>query len=312
MKHILVIGSMNMDLTIHTPRIPRPGETITGSDFASIPGGKGANQAVAAARLGGQVRMLGGVGRDVYAGRLLETLRAAGVGTDCIQSFDTSSGIAVITVCGGENQIVLDRGANQYITPEVIGRNQEQFAWADLVLFQLEIPLDTIVYAVKLAKQHGAAVLLNPAPMQPLPPELLQAVDIFVPNQHEAGQLLNRDIADEAQARAAARKLVELGIGQVIITLGGKGCVFDDGTESFHCGIFPVDTVDTTAAGDCFIGAYAVGLCEGMSARGAVRFASAASAVTVTRRGASSSLPLRSEADALLEAEECRMRIFSE
>ncbi len=299
MNHILVIGSINMDLTIHTPRLPHLGETITGSDFATTPGGKGANQAVAAARLGGEVRMIGGVGQDVYAARLEENLRRAGVGTDGIVSFDTTSGIAVITVCGGDNHIILDRGANQRITPAVIDRNIRLLEWADLVLFQLEIPLETIVYAAALARRMGAKVLLNPAPMQSLPDELLQCTDILIPNQHEAGQLLGREIATADEAATAALELAAQGIGQVIITLGEQGCLACDGKEQFHAGIYPVATVDTTAAGDCFIGAYAVGLCEGMPTREAIRFASAASAITVSRPGASSSLPCREEADAL-------------
>lgn len=299
MKHILIIGSINMDLTIHTPRLPRLGETITGSDFATTPGGKGANQAVAAARLGGEVRMIGGVGQDVYAARLEENLQRAGVGTDGIVSFDTTSGIAVITVCGGDNQIILDRGANQRITPAVIDHNIRLLEWADLVLFQLEIPLETMVYAAELAKRRGVKVLLNPAPMQPLPDELLKCTDILIPNQYEAGQLLGREIVTVGDASLAARELVARGIGQVIITLGDQGCLVCDGEEQFHAGIYPVDTVDTTAAGDCFIGAYAVGLCEGMSTLEAIRFASAASAITVSRPGASSSLPSRQEVDAL-------------
>ena len=300
MQHILVIGSINMDLTIHTPRLPQPGETITGSGFATTPGGKGANQAVAAARLGGRVRMIGGVGQDVYGDRLEENLRRAGVVTDGVSAFHTTSGIAVITVCGGDNQIILDCGANQQITPAIIDQNRPLREWADLVLFQLEIPLDTIVYAAALAHQCGARVLLNPAPMRSLPDELLQNTDIFVPNQHEAGQLLGRTIVTVDEAKEAARELVSRGIGQVIITLGSDGCVVANAEEAFHAGTYPAEVADTTAAGDCFIGAYAVGLCEGMDTRKAVRFATAASSITVSRRGASSSLPERSEVDALM------------
>ncbi len=300
MRNILVIGSINMDLTIHTPRLPRLGETLTGSGFATTPGGKGANQAVAAARLGGKVRMIGGVGKDVYADRLEENLRRAGVVTDGIGAFDASSGIAVITVCGGDNHIILDRGANECITPAVIERNRSLLEWADLVLFQLEIPLDAIVCAAGLARRCGAQVLLNPAPMQPLPDELLRNTDIFVPNQHEAGLLLGQTIETVEQAKAAAQELTARGIAQAIITLGGDGCVAAGPDGVFHAGIYPAEVVDTTAAGDCFIGAYAVGLCEGMSTRQAVRFATAASSIAVSRRGASSSLPERAEVDALL------------
>ena len=300
MKHILVVGSLNMDLTIHSGRFPQPGETITGSGFATVPGGKGANQAVAAARLGGTVRMIGGVGTDVYAQRLTQNLRAAGVGTEGILSLEGSSGIAVITVCRGENQIILDRGANARLTPEIMEQHRALFEWADLVLFQLEIPLETIVCAAELAKVCGAAVLLNPAPMCPLPGELLRKTDIFVPNQHEAGQMLGRTIRSVKEAEDAAGELTAYGIGRVIVTVGEHGSVCREGKEITRTGIFPVETVDTTAAGDCFIGAYAVGLCEGMNTREALRFASAASAITVSRPGASSSLPTRAETDQLL------------
>ena len=297
MKHILVIGSVNMDLTIHTPRLPRLGETITGSGFATTPGGKGANQAVAAARLGGKVRMIGGVGKDAYADLLTANLRQAGVVTDGVSSFDTTSGIAVITVCGGDNHIILDKGANECLTPEFIDLQRSRMEWADLVLLQLEIPMQTILHAAALAKTCGAQVLLNPAPMQELPDELLRCTDIFVPNQHEAGQLLGREIATPGQAMEAARELHSRGIGQAIITLGSEGCVFCSKEDSFHAGIYPASVADTTAAGDCFIGAYAVGLCEGWGPRQAVRFATAASSITVSRRGASSSLPSRDEAE---------------
>ena len=299
MKRILVVGSLNMDLTVHTPRLPRLGETVTGSDFAASPGGKGANQAVAAAKLGGNVGMIGGVGRDVYAPRLCDNLHAAGVDTAGIIPFDAATGVAVITVCGGDNHIILDPGANHRLTPADLTARRELFARADLVLLQLEIPLDTVTAAARLARDCGAKVLLNPAPFQPLPDELLALTDVFVPNQHEAAGLVGRPADMPAQALDAARELIARGAGQVIVTLGEKGCVWCDGQAAFAAGVYPVDTVDTTAAGDCFIGAYAVAISEGKSPRQAVRFASAASAVTVSRAGASVSLPTRSEAEAL-------------
>ena len=300
MKHILVIGSINMDLSIRTSHLPQPGETITGFGFEAGPGGKGANQAVAAARLGGDVAMIGGVGRDVYAQPLLDNLRQSGVKTHGVETFGGSSGIAVITICQADNQIILDRGANEKLSPEVIDRHRDLLEWADLVLFQLEIPMNTLLYAARLAKECGAKVLLNPAPMCDLPEELLKSTDIFVPNEHEAARLLGTPLATLDKAKKAAVALRQKGMDRVIITLGSQGCVAADKDHLFHASVDPCTPVDTTAAVDGFIGALAVGLCEEMSLRQAVRFATAASSITVSRPGASHSLPTREEVEPLL------------
>ena len=186
MKHILVVGSMNADLVIQTPRMPRMGETVRGSGFCVNTGGKGANQAAAIAKLGGDIKLLGCVGADSYGEMLLSDLSRFGVQTDGAQTVDTATGVAVITVCGGDNCIILDAGANACMTPEVIDANAALFAWADYCVLQLEIPLETVLHAARAAKKNGAKVVLNPAPMCPLPEELLALVDLFVPNSSEA------------------------------------------------------------------------------------------------------------------------------
>lgn len=321
-RRVLVVGSLNMDLVIHTDRLPRLGETLHGSGFAANPGGKGANQALAAARLGAQVRLLGGVGDDAHGHTLLRTLQADGVDTTGVQVFpDTPTGVAVITVCGGDNHILLDAGANARLTPAWIAAQRAAFAWADVVALQLEIPLETVAAAAALARQEGAAVVLNPAPAQPLPDTLLAQVDLLVPNEHEAALLLAGDgaaaapLATPEQALTAAAALCARGPRWVAITLGGQGCVLCGGGHAAAPGAqvpaYAVQAVDTTAAGDCFIG----GLCAAWpSAAGcataqpatafadALTLATAAAAIAVTRPGAAPSLPTRAEVQAFVAA----------
>lgn len=295
MKNILVIGSINMDMVIHTPRIPVLGETISGSNFATIPGGKGENQAVACSRLGCNVKMIGGVGNDIYGNALLKNLSENNVGTDGIKVFDTTSGIAIITVCGGDNHIILDSGANGMVDKATIDENMALIRWADIVVFQFEIPEDSIYYAMKIAKENHKTTILNPAPMIDFDSEILQYVDIFIPNQHEAGQLLGINICSVADGKNAVSQLLELGIEQVIITLGSDGCVYNVGKEIKHQGIFPINVVDTTAAGDSFIGGICKGLCSNFDIEKTILYATAVSALTVSKKGATTSLPYENE-----------------
>lgn len=297
MKNILVIGSINMDMVINTPRLPELGETITGNGFATIPGGKGANQAIAAARLGGNVRMIGAVGSDIYGGSLIENLKYNRVGCEGIIAMPTTTGIAVITVCNGDNHIILDKGANAELSTEIINQNIELVKWADIVVFQLEIPQETVFHAAKLAKKYGAKVLLNPAPMQDIIPEILDYVDIFVPNQYEAQQMLGIKINTYEEQEEAVRRFQSMGINQVVITLGGKGSIYNVGTEIRMHGIFEIDVVDTTAAGDGFIGGICVALCQRKTVDEAISYATAVSALAVRRVGASISLPTKKEVD---------------
>lgn len=300
MKNILVIGSINMDMVINTDRLPHLGETITGYGFAAIPGGKGANQALAVSRLGGKVKMLGCVGDDIYGDRLIENLKANGVGTESIEIVGGSSGIAVITICNGDNHIILDKGANEKFTPQSIDENIDLIKWADIVLFQLEIPQDTILYAAKIAKKSGAKVLLNPAPMQKIDPEIMGLVDAFVPNKHEAEQFLNMKIENKNDTEDAVKKLLNMGIEQVVITLGADGCAYNDNRTIKFQHAVKVDVVDTTAAGDSFIGGFCTALCEDKDVDHSIKFATVVSALTVGKKGAGISIPNRSEVDDLI------------
>lgn len=304
MQRVLVVGSNNMDLVIHTARLPALGETLTGSDFRTIPGGKGANQALAAARLGAQVKMIGCVGQDLFGKALRDNLAASGVDTAAVGEADGSTGIAVITVCGGDNHILLDRGANARVTPARVESCAPLFRWADLVLLQFEIPMDSVVCAARLAKENDARVLLNPAPMAPFDPELLAYTDIFVPNRSEAAALLGTGIDTPAETAEAVRALCARGVEQAIITLGSDGCAYNRGGTVWQHGIFETTVVDTTAAGDTFVGALATRLEEGGLTDAAITYATAASAITVSRSGASSSIPTREEVEAFLRGRE--------
>lgn len=299
MKNTLVIGSINMDLTIQVDRMPKMGETLAGHGLTTNVGGKGANQAAAAARLGAPVRMLGAIGSDGYGAQIRAALNACGV--DCTAVADTGAptGLAMITVCRGDNCIIIDSGANALVLPEMIDQNADLLDWADFVVLQLEIPLETVVYAAKAAKAANAAVILNPAPMEaPLPEALLESVDLLVPNEHEASLLLGGKEVCAENALEAAQELYAICGSSVLITLGGDGSVYYNGAVSLRQQAASVVAVDTTAAGDSFIG----GLCCAMAAdrpiEDAIRYATAVSSLTVTRHGAIPSLPTKAEADA--------------
>ena len=296
---ILVVGSLNMDLVVRVPRHPQPGETILGEDFATFAGGKGANQAVAAARLGGHVAMIGRVGDDRFGAALQQSLQAAGVETSgVIVDQAAPSGVALIKVDqAGQNTIVVAAGANGKLSPADLRRATSAFRQARYVLLQLESPLETIVEASWLAQQNGAQVLLNPAPAQALTAELLGSINILIPNETELALLAPE--ANSTAERAAA--LLAMGVGHVLVTLGAAGAHLfgPDGDEPIAPFRGPV--VDTTAAGDAFIGGLAVGLSEGLSLREAARWGSAAGGLTVRRAGAQPALPSRAELLALLE-----------
>jgi len=294
-KHILVVGSINMDLTITAPRQPRMGETLTGGGFRTSPGGKGANQAAACALLGAEVRMLGCVGNDIYGDELISSLTEKGVDCDAVSRAGCSTGVAVITVVDGDNCIVLDEGANGRVTEEMITEHEALFKWADAVLLQLEIPLGAVLAAARLGKKHGAQVVINPAPMKKLPPEAAQLSDWFMPNRSEAELFLGHEIASPEKA---AQELRERGARNVLITLGSKGSIAltDEGLSRY--GIYNVETVDTTAAGDSFIAGFTV--CDGTTDE-RLRYASAVSAIAVGRRGAQSSLPTAAEVESFLK-----------
>lgn len=294
MKNILVVGSINVDMVIYAERMPKLGETMTGRDFSINEGGKGANQAVAAAKLGGSVQMLGCVGTDVYGNMMAEQFRRSGVGTDGLTVFEGSTGVASITVCGGDNFIILDEGANAKLDRSVIDAHLDLLQWADIVILQFEIPMETVLYTAKRAKGFGKMTIVNPAPMKAFPKELLEYTDLFAPNETETQLLLNKDVRDGGW-EDAVRAVQAMGCREVLITLGSKGCIYSAGGEIHTHGIVESNVVDTTAAGDSFIGGIAAALAEGKPMREAVRFATYASSITVSRPGAGKSIPSRQE-----------------
>lgn len=304
---IVVIGSANMDLVVRAERIPSPGETVLGGDFMMAPGGKGANQAVAAARLGAHVTFVGRVGADAFGDALNAALTADGIDTTFLRRDKASaSGVALIGVdAKGQNAIMVAPGANYTICPEDIDAARDNIAAAYAVVVQLEIPRAAVAHAIAVAKAAGTRVLLNPAPIRhvnPLPEELLRQVDILTPNEHETANLLGRSEPDGLDWEAAAQQLRGRGIEDVIITLGSHGCLIASAAGLEMLPAERVAPVDTTAAGDCFSGALAVALAEGRTLRDAARFAARAAAISVTRMGAQTSLPTRAEVDSISPA----------
>ncbi len=296
-KPIRVVGSINMDLVVQVPHQPIPGETVLGSDYATYPGGKGANQAVAAARAGAEVQMWGAVGSDGFGPILKENLEQNGIDTRQLTQLKGPSGIALITVDpSGQNRIVVSPGANGRYTPECL----PPFAPAALLLLQLEIPLSTVLAVAEQASAQGIPILLNPAPIAPLPGSLLRQIRYLVLNETEAASLTQSPIETPEQAQTAAQRLQKQGIPTVILTLGGAGLAWADEEESGYLPAHSVDVVDTTAAGDGFCGALAACLAAGGSLKEALHFANAAAALAVTRAGAQPSLAKRSEIEAFL------------
>jgi ribokinase len=297
-KPIVVVGSLNMDLVVRTSRHPQPGETLLGSDFKTFPGGKGANQAVAAARLGGKVRMIGRVGADAFGQDLVANLVRDGVDARYVRvTPDSASGVALITLdADGQNTIVVASGANGLLTPQDIHDSAEAFSGAAAVLLQLETPLDTVAAAISMARDLGVRVVLNPAPARTLPEELLKQVDFLVPNQSELALLTGLQGID-----MAAVAMLDLVGEAVIVTLGGDGVLIAlKKHRRVHIPAHAVTVVDTVAAGDAFVGAFGVALAEGRDARQASTFGNAAGALAVTRSGAQPSLPARLEVDRFL------------
>lgn len=300
-NHVLVVGSVNLDYVIHTERLPKLGETLTGSGFAVNLGGKGANQAVALAKAGCEVRMLAAVGTDSGGEFARASLEGYGVNCDAVRRVAGPTGAAVITVCGGDNHILLDEGANRAVTPETVAASGDLFTWADEVVLQLEIPTETVVAAARAAKKAGARVVLNPAPAKALPDELFPLVDWMIPNEFEAGTLTGIPQNDENDAEAAVAALRKKGCADAIITLGKRGCVYSDGNAVRRQGVFRVTPVDTTAAGDSFIGGFCAKLCEGADVDDAILYATATSAVAIGRPGAAPSIPSVEEVAAFLQ-----------
>ena len=296
---ILVIGSSNTDMAICTGHLPLPGETVIGGTFFMNPGGKGANQAVTVARLGGRVSFICKTGSDIFGHQANQLFNEEGIDTSYVFS-DTKnpSGVALITVdTDAENCIVVAPGANAHLTPNDLKRSAEAVEAADIILLQLEIPMQTVEAAAAMAYRLGKKVVLNPAPASKLSAGLLETLYAITPNETEAEAISGIRITDEHTAEEAARKIASMGVCNVIITLGAKGALVFDGE---HCEVVPaykIQAVDTTAAGDVFNGALVVALSEGRTLPEAVRFACKASAISVTRSGAQNSVPYRTEVD---------------
>lgn len=293
MKNVLVIGSINMDLTVSTDRMPKLGETVTGTGFSTYFGGKGANQAIALAKQGSNVRFIGAVGNDPYGSSCIENFKNNNIEFHGRVIEGVSTGVAVITVCGGDNCIILHGGANDMVDKTML--SPELFDWADIVVMQLEIPLETVIESAKIAKQHNCITVLNPAPARELPDELLAHTDIIIPNEYEAQLLTGIECIDEESSRNAVFALKEKGVKQVIITLGSKGCAFTEGDLVVFKSPYKTKAVDTTAAGDSFIGGLCSALIRADDLSDAVDYASMVSSITVSRHGASVSIPTKEE-----------------
>jgi len=306
---LVVIGSLNMDFVVTVERLPVPGETTLGRDFQMIPGGKGANQACAAGRLAAgaaEVRMIGRVGYDIFADHLKASLAAAGVDVSAVHATKSQpTGVALIWVDrAGQNSIVVASGANHALAAADVEAMRKVFRGASLALFQLETPIHTVAAALVLAREEGLRTILDPAPAQPLPAGLLANVDILTPNESEALMLLGRppariSLGDAPELATALRKL---GPSNVILKLGSQGSYYSGDSRTLHTPTFPVEVRDTTAAGDTFNAALAVALAEEQPIEGALRFANAAAAISVTRLGAQASAPSRAEVETFLAA----------
>ena len=299
-KRIVVLGSSNTDMTIHVGRLPDPGETVIGDSFSMAPGGKGANQAVAAARAGGDVTFIARVGDDQFGEQAIMGFARDNINVDhVIKDADAPSGVALICVDeAGENSIAVASGANAKLSPADVEAAREVIKSADVLVMQLEIPLETIQAAIAIAAEHRVKIILNPAPAQLLSDDILRHISVLTPNESEAELLTGIAVTGESDARMAGCALVERGVETVLITLGAGGVFASNSSCGGLVAGFEVRAVDTTAAGDVFNGALAVAIAEGASMREAIVFANAAGALSVTRMGAQPSAPKRNQIDA--------------
>lgn len=303
-KPVVVIGSLNMDLVVNTARLPARGETVFGNSFAYFPGGKGANQAVAAARLGARVFMVGAVGSDDFAEKLKQSLQDSRVDTTLVRNADTTTGIALISVDqSGDNTIVIVAGANGQCSPADADEALAGQSEPGILLIQHEVPLETVEYAIVAAKASGWQVILNPAPACPMRPELVKLCDVIIPNETEAAILTGLPVNNQDEAVQAARWLLAQGAGAAVVTLGSRGSICCTGEEVWHIPSYPIQVVDSTAAGDAYTGAMAAALAEGRTLRDSLIFATAAAAITVTREGAQPALAWREEVEEFMRKE---------
>ena len=318
MQDILVIGSLNADLVVRAPHFPQPGETISGDDLHIIPGGKGANQAVAAARQGASVAMLGRVGSDSFGPFLLDSLKSNSVDITHVHADDSATGTAIIVVdANGQNSIVLSAGANGKVSPADV--DNATSLRPSLILLQLEIPIPTVLHAAQYARKNNIRVILNPAPAKSLPDELISLIDFIIPNETELSLLTGLEVKDIPSAENAAKVLLDRGAKNVIVTLGEKGALLVSGNQTTQVNAYKVDVVDTTAAGDAFIGGFASNLLESdsllldmmqhpqgtraasLQIEEAVKYANACGALATTKFGAQPSLPSKDEVESFLK-----------
>lgn len=297
---ILVVGSINMDLVTITKRTPIIGETIIGNNFKMIPGGKGANQAVAAARMGAEVAFIGCVGDDIYGDRLLQTLRNENINISGVaKANDLPTGIATIIVDEqGNNSIIVIAGANSNVLSGSLYSNMELIDWCDIIILQLEIPLETVMECIMEGKKRGKTIIFNPAPVQRLDESIYKYIDYLIVNEIEAKQISE---TDEENYSMLVEKLLKMGFKNVLMTVGENGVLFNEGSEIKHITAIKVNTIDTTAAGDSFVGTFATSIGNGSDKSTAVNDAVRAAAITVTRIGAQSSLPYKYEIWFLLQ-----------
>ncbi|WP_447837944.1 ribokinase [Aeromonas salmonicida] len=302
MNRLVVLGSVNADHVLRVPHFPRPGETLTGHSYQVVPGGKGANQAVAAARLGAPVSFIARIGDDAIGQQMHQGFEQDGIDVSAVELDETlPTGIAIIYVSDeGENSIGISAEANGALSPAMVKRHEAMIADAHTLLLQLEVPLESVFEAAKLARSHGTRVVLNPAPARPLPAELLALVDLITPNQTEAELLTGVKVSDEASAALAADRFHQMGISDVMITLGSQGVYCSNARQQQLIPGFRVEAVDTTAAGDTFNGALLAAELAGADFNAAVRFAHGAAALSVTKFGAQSSIPSKVEVNAFL------------
>ncbi len=297
-----MLGSINMDLNVVAPRLPAPGETITGERFYTSPGGKGANQAVAAAKLGASVRMVGRVGKDAFGDALTASLRSYGIDVSGVaRDSRNASGIASILLDSkGQNYIIAVYGANMACDDQQVEAAKAALDGADALFLQLEVPIDVSLEAARYARSKGVRVVWDPAPARKLPPEVFASLDVLTPNQHEAAALTGIEVADARSAERAADALLGTGAPTAVVKLGEQGVFYATAGERGHVLPFEVEVVDTVGAGDAFGAGMVIALCEGKSLREAVRYGAAAGALAVTKRGAQEAMPSRDEVDALL------------
>jgi len=301
---VCVVGSANLDYTVALPRLPRVGETVSSGTLLVNRGGKGANQAVAARRLGAEVRLIGCVGDDDAGAAMRRALDEQGIGVEGVVSAPgVATGTALIFVDReGHNQIGVAPGANHRLTVEMARAGEPSIEWAQVLVSQLEVPVPVVRWALETARRHGVPTVLNPAPVQELSDELLGLVTYLTPNAGEVAALTGIEVSDLDSGRRAAARLCERGVGTVIITLGEEGALVYDGATAVHFEAFPIEVVDTTGAGDAFNGGLAVGLSAGGNLEQVIPLASAAAALTCTRRGAQDALPDRAAVERFLQS----------